>query len=135
MAKTANDAGMKAAENTEKQTQEALEAKIAELEEALAVKQHEAAQQEEKKAEPVKDAWAEQREIFLPYATKGEEQFVFVAVNGKKYQVPRGRSVTLPLPLYERIQIMLEAEANAVKFRESLPNEAFPTNGEAVRVV
>lgn len=131
MAKAANESALNAVEDTSKQTQEALEARIAELEAALAANQ--AAQEEEKK-NPVKDEWAEQREIFLPYATKGEEQFIFVGVNGKKYQVPRGRSVTLPLPLYERIQIMLEAEANAVKFRESLPNEAFPVNGEAVRV-
>lgn len=131
MAKAANEAALNAVEDTSKQTQEALEARIAELEAALAANQ---AEQEEEKKNPVKDEWAEQREIFLPYATKGEEQFIFVGVNGKKYQVPRGRSVTIPLPLYERIQIMLEAEANAVKFRESLPNEAFPVNGEAVRV-
>ncbi|MGN1369216.1 MAG: hypothetical protein ACI4WX_10130 [Aristaeellaceae bacterium] len=86
-------------------------------------------------AEPAQSSeWEESREIFLPYATKGEEQFVFVSVNGRKYQVPRGRTVNLPLPLYERIQIMLEAEAKAVKYTESLPNEAFPTNAEAVRV-
>lgn len=132
MAKASNDAALNAVDNTGKQTQEELEARIAELEAALAAKH--APLGEEKKEEPVKDEWAEQREIFLPYATKGEEQFIFVGVNGKKYQVPRGRSVTLPLPLYERIQIMLEAEANAVKFRESLPNEAYPVNGEAVRV-
>lgn len=77
--------------------------------------------------ENIIDTWEEKRDVFLPYVTKGEEQFVYVSVNGRKYQVPRGKSVSVPLPLYERIQIMLEAQANEVKFRDSLPNEAFPS--------
>lgn len=77
--------------------------------------------------ENIIDPWEEKRDVFLPYVTKGEEQFVYVSVNGRKYQVPRGKSVSVPLPLYERIQIMLEAQANEVKFRDSLPNEAFPS--------
>ncbi len=73
------------------------------------------------------DPWQEKREVFLPYATKGEEQFVYVSINGRKWQVPRGKSVSVPLPLYERIQIMLEAQANEVKFRDGLPTEAYPS--------
>ena len=73
------------------------------------------------------DPWTVKRDVFLPYVTKGEEQFVYVSVNGRKWQVPRGKTVSVPLPLYERIQIMLEAQANEVKFRDSLPNEAFPS--------
>ena len=85
--------------------------------------------------EPViSKAWEEKREIFLPYATKGEEQFIFVAVNGRKYQVPRGRSVSLPLPLYERIKIMQEAESRTVEYRNSLPNEEYPGAAEAKRI-
>ena len=77
--------------------------------------------------ENVIDPWDEKRDVFLPYVTKGEEQFVYVSVNGRKYQVPRGKNLSVQLPLYERIQIMLEAQANEVKFRDSLPNEAFPS--------
>ena len=85
--------------------------------------------------EPViSKAWEEKREIFLPYATKGEEQFIFVAVNGRKYQVPRGRSVSLPLPLFERIKIMQEAESRTVEYRNSLPNEEYPGAAEAKRI-
>lgn len=82
----------------------------------------------------ISKAWEEKREIFLPYATKGEEQFIFVAVNGRKYQVPRGRSVSLPLPLYERIKIMQEAESRTVEYRNSLPNEEYPGAAEAKRI-
>lgn len=82
----------------------------------------------------ISKAWEEKREIFLPYATKGEEQFIFVAVNGRKYQVPRGRNVTLPLPLYERIKIMQEAESRTVEYRNSLPNEEYPGAAEAKRI-
>lgn len=115
---------------------DALAERTAELdarEAAIAAK--EAKYEEAAPPEPViSKAWEETREIFLPYATKGDEQFIFVAVNGRKYQVPRGRSVTVPLPLYERIQIMLKAESRTVEFRESLPNEAFPGATEAKRI-
>lgn len=129
-------------EMIDKMVQEALAKRTAELdarEAALAEKVAAAAAPTQTTANtsaavPAKpDPWKEKREIFLPYATKGEEQFILVGVNGRKYQVPRGKNVTLPLPLYERIQIMLEANARTVEYRESLPNEAYPT-GEAVRV-
>ena len=121
----------------EKLVQEALAKRTAELDaREAAIK----AQEEAKPAQPapvnpvISKAWEEKREVFLPYATKGEEQFIFVAVNGRKYQVPRGRSVTVPLPLYERIKIMQEAESRTVEYRNSLPNEAYPGQTEAVRV-
>lgn len=80
------------------------------------------------------DAWDDKnaREIFLPYATAGEEQFVYVSVNGMKYQVPRGVPVKVPLPLHERLIIMQEAHARTVRYRDSLPNQAAPQ--QAVRV-
>lgn len=121
----------------EKLVQEALAKRTAELDarEAAIKAQEEAKPAQTAPAVPViSKAWEEKREIFLPYATKGEEQFIFVAVNGRKYQVPRGRSVTVPLPLYERIKIMQEAESRTVEYRNSLPNEAFPGQTEAVRV-
>ena len=127
-------------EMIDKMVQEALAKRIAELDarEAAVAAREAAAEMQAEESAPVvvsdkHDAWQEKREIFLPYATKGEEQFILVGVNGRKYQVPRGKNVTVPLPLYERIQIMLEANARTVEYCESLPNEAFPT-GEAVRV-
>ena len=113
------------------------EAELAQREESL--KQREEALEAEEKVEETgavttdnSDVWNEKREVFLSYATKGEEQFIFVAVNGRRYQVPRGRSVLVPLPLYERIQIMQEAELRTMEYANSLPNESYPN--EAVRI-
>jgi len=123
----------------EKLVQEALAKRMAELDEreaAIKAQEEELFGSNTPAPEPpvISRAWEEKREIFLPYATKGEEQFIFVAVNGRKYQVPRGRRVTVPLPLYERIKIMQEAESRTVEYRDSLPNEAFPVQTEPVRV-
>lgn len=127
----------------EKMVEEALAKRTAELdarEAAIAAQEAKVTSQTgaveaDAPVEPViSKAWEEKREIFLPYATKGEEQFIFVAVNGRKYQVPRGRSVSLPLPLYERIKIMQEAESRTVEYRNSLPNEEYPGAAEAKRI-
>lgn len=110
------------------------EAELAEREAELAAREAQQASAAPASAytPPANDPWQEKREVFLPYAPKGDEQFVFVSVNGRKYQVPRGRSVTLPLPLYERIQIMQEAEIKTMDYVNSLPTEAYPS--EAVRL-
>lgn len=126
-------------EMVERLVAEALAKRTAELdarEAAIAAKEAEAAvlEQTVPLGPVISKAWEEKREIFLPYATKGEEQFIFVAVNGRKYQVPRGRSVSLPLPLYERIKIMQEAESRTVEYRNSLPNEEYPGAAEAKRI-
>lgn len=73
-----------------------------------------------------KNAWDEKRSIFLPRAQAGQQKFVMVGVNGRRYQVPRGKHVEVPLPLYERLEIMLEAEVKAQEFAESIPNEVAP---------
>lgn len=116
--------------------QAALEARFKELEEreaALKAKEDEEYGTGPRETDVVlSKAWEEEREVFLPYATQGEEQWVMVAVNGRKYQVPRGMPLKVPLPLYERIMIMLTAQAQVARYRNSLPNEAAP--GQVVRV-
>lgn len=121
--------------------QAAMDARFKQLEEReAALKEKEAAADSASHRAPVareKDivlstAWEEEREVFLSFATQGEEQFVLVAVNGRKYQVPRGMAVKVPLPLYERIMIMQEQQARTVRYRNSLPNEAAPN--QVVRV-
>lgn len=67
--------------------------------------------------------WDDMREIKLPRAPKGEPNYVFVGVNGVNKQVPRGQTVTVPYPIYERLQIMLEAEDSMYDYREEIPNE------------
>lgn len=71
------------------------------------------------------DPWKETRTLFVPRGRAGEQQFVYVSINGKAWKVPRGRSVEMPLPVYERLVIMLERDAAAQRYRDSVPE-----NGE-----
>lgn len=72
------------------------------------------------------DPWQEKRTVFLSRPIGGEQKHVVVGVNGRLFKVPRGKSVEVPLPLYERIVIMQENEAAAQAYRESLPQDATP---------
>lgn len=74
----------------------------------------------------VSDPWKEMRTIFLPRAMAGQQKHVVVGVNGRRYQVPRGKSVEVPLPLFERLQLMLDAEEALHAYMETIPNEAAP---------
>lgn len=44
------------------------------------------------------------KSIFLPRASETEQQFEFVCVNGKAYQVPRGKPVEVPLAVAEVLE-------------------------------
>lgn len=44
---------------------------------------------------------AKTESVFLPRASETEQQFEFVGVNGKFYQVPRGKSVEVPAEVAE----------------------------------
>lgn len=79
------------------------------------------AKTDEKTFEPY--SWDDLREIRLPRAAKGEPNYVFVGVNGVNKQVPRGQVVKLPYPLYERLQIMLDAADKQYEYRDEIPNE------------
>lgn len=46
-------------------------------------------------------------DVFLPRATGREENFVFVGLNGKGYQILRGQTVRVPEPVY---RILMDAE-------------------------
>lgn len=50
------------------------------------------------------DAWAQTREIFLERGQMTEEQSQFVCVNGRTFQVPKGKPVQVPLPVYEVLE-------------------------------
>lgn len=76
------------------------------------------------KAPVTSNAWKEMRTIFLPRAHAGEENFVMVGVNGQQWKVPRGKSVEVPLPLFERLEIMLDQEEKAFNQRQRMNEEA-----------
>lgn len=46
----------------------------------------------------------------IPYAPAGEQQNMYVGLNGKTYNIPRGKSVELPMPVWEIIKRALAAE-------------------------
>ena len=54
------------------------------------------------------DPWKAMREITLPRAGNNEQQFQLVGVNGRTFQVPRGKRTQVPLPVYE---CLMEAQA------------------------
>lgn len=74
------------------------------------------------------DPWKQLMPVFIPRAMAGEQKFVMVGVNGRRYQVPRGKQVEVPLPLYERIMIMLEMENKAIEYQEKLRQDAEEQN-------
>jgi len=75
-------------------------------------------------------AWDVWQDITLPRAHSGEEKFVAVWVNGRGYQVPKGKTVSVPLPIYERLKIMQQMEEMAEEYREEIEAE----NGRVTRI-
>ena len=49
----------------------------------------------------VKTAEVQRVPVYLRPAETGEQNFVRVVVNGKAYQIPRGRQQMVPRPVYE----------------------------------
>ena len=62
----------------------------------------------EGRSTPKYDPWKDMREITLPRAGNNEQQFQLVGVNGRTFQVPRGKRTQVPLPVYE---CLMEAQA------------------------
>lgn len=74
-------------------------------------------------ATEVYDPWKDIRTIKLRRANKGEAKSVYVCVNGVAMQVPRGKTVPLPFPLWDRLMKMEEAEEALDDYRDEIPNE------------
>ena len=70
--------------------------------------------------------WDDMREITLPRPRVGEDPFQFVGINGRTFQVPKGKPVSVPYPVYERLKIMQDQEQAEIDYRNSIPNEAAP---------
>lgn len=111
------------------QLQAQIMAQMAELQAAKA------AAQPVKTKPVVSNAWNETRTVFLPRAMGREQKFLLVGVNGRRYQVPRGKPVEVPLPLAERIEIMLDAEERAIKARDAWDAEAEAAEQVLTRVL
>ena len=52
----------------------------------------------------MENAFAGMKTITLPRACGTEQQSEFVCVNGRTFQVPRGKAVEVPEPVYEVLE-------------------------------
>ena len=74
-----------------------------------------------KPEEQVTDPWRVKKMISMPRHKKGEQDFQFVSVNGRTFQVPlRGGEVEVPLPVYEALMNAREAEDYAAERKEAI---------------
>lgn len=77
-------------------------------------------QAEEKKIEEF--GWEDMRDIFLPKDSSDGRKSQYVCINGREFVVPRGKRVSVPYPVYERLEFMLEAQAKAEEEAEQVPD-------------
>lgn len=141
MAKTKTDEQLEQA-NVVNETEASPAEMMAQLQQMQEQIRRQMAELEAKKAETaptkkpvVSDAWERMRTVFLPRAMGREQKFLLVGVNGRRYQVPRGKPVEVPEPLAERIDIMLEAEERAIAARNQWDAEAEEANAVLKRVL
>ena len=59
---------------------------------------------EQKRRIAMENAFAVMKTITLPRAGGTEQQSEFVFVNGRTFQVPRGKAVEVPAPVYEVLE-------------------------------
>lgn len=86
-----------------------------------------AAKTETKTEEKIVDEWQDMREIVLPRGGSHEPKTLYVSINGRSFSVPRnGKPQTVPYPVYERLQIMLAAEALVEDYIEAMPRAEAP---------
>lgn len=64
--------------------------------------------------------WEEMVEVRLPKAPKTEQNFQFVGVNGKTFQVPRGKTVNVPKPVAEVLANSEAARQAAEEYENGL---------------
>lgn len=65
-------------------------------------------------------AFEQKKSITLPRASGTQQNAEFVCVNGRTYQVPRGQSVLVPLPVYEVLENALRQQQAAKKAEQEL---------------
>lgn len=73
----------------------------------------------------VHNPWQVMKTIRLPRGRADEARSEYVGVNGKNYQVPCGKEVEVPLPIYEVLMRREEAQDELQDYRDSIPNESY----------
>lgn len=74
-------------------------------------------------AEPKTTKKPEMKQIRLPRKGAGDDNFELVGLNGKMWQIPCGKSVEVPLPIYELLIRQQNARDALLDIQESIPNE------------
>ena len=72
----------------------------------------------------VQDVWKKTKEVMLPRAQENEQKFEFVCVNGRTFQVPKGKRVEVPLPVAEVIENAQMQMEQADRESEEMENAA-----------
>lgn len=69
----------------------------------------------------VYDPWSDRRDVYVP--RENGQSSMFVAINGRTFNVPCGRTVSVPAPVAEVIEHRLEMLEHAEAVREGLRNQ------------
>ena len=58
----------------------------------------------------VYDPWQDMRQVFIPKRSRTEQNTLEVGVNDKTFFVPKDQFVDVPMPLWEVVREMLDAQ-------------------------
>ena len=72
----------------------------------------------------VQNVWKQTKKVLLPRAQENEQKFEFVCVNGRTFQVPKGKRVEVPLPVAEVIENAQMQMEQADRESEEMENAA-----------
>ena len=65
----------------------------------------------------------ETKKIRLPRKGANDDNFELVGLNGKMWQIPCGKEVEVPMPVYELLMRQQTARDALLDVQESIPNE------------
>lgn len=68
------------------------------------------------------DPWKRYEKVYIPREGKNDEKSHYFAVNGRTFNVPKGKTVEVPEPIAEMVREYLIAQARVTEFEESVPN-------------
>ena len=67
-------------------------------------------------------AYQEMKTVFLPMARAGEQPNAEIRLNGVKWQIPRGKAVDVPRPVYEQFQRKIRNETSEIRLQNLMPS-------------
>ena len=72
--------------------------------------------------------YQEMKTVFLPMARAGEQPNAEVRLNGVKWQIPRGKAVDVPRPVYEQFQRKIRNETSEIRLQNLMLGSMSPDN-------